>query len=1153
MLIEGNGNMNLFSNCRNGNSSSANQSSTQRQVKFHSETVQKSWKKKISSCSDDGKNEEAEWCKIEDYLKRNPHMLTQFVVNNVSKSQLQNWESQLMMTHSNNCNDQEHKIPISTKAPNSDHKDTGQAITNNGVVKKVRRASIDNNVCPPSSPSNLPPVGSMKVTPSPPVAGGGTRSLRKASTGSQSAAAATNQSNSDSKPSSGAATPIRKISAQEFDRGELDELPVIDQHSRSFITEDGELTSSSKSSSSSKQQQSWNEQEVVDQEQLMTELVKDIANELDNRLLYHKILQNLCKLTNADRASLYLVEGDKTAAGDSPYLYDALSNVTKSSEISQVMTTENNNTTGAAPTHFYPPVGGGIPCKIPFGVGIVGLVAKTGQTINISDAYQDPRFDSAVDAIEDYKSKSILCVPILNVNQQVIGVARGVNKGGEANPQPFDPTDIRIFRTYLAFCGICLINAQLYNRSRLESKRSKVLLEMAKCVFEEQSTVETSVNRIMRELLAFLYCDRCSVAVFTQAISTDKIPPTAAAAGIPGGHPSLALPPENVELLLSKAKTFHLSLADLSRSEKTSLETTAGTTDSNSAATAPSCEHPTPAKNFPFYTEVVKKCLQSKSESMVNLNKISCDPVYSCMLSSVETGFCPESVLCSAIRDSQGDVIGIVQLVNKPDVGFTKADEHFMEAFVIFCGLGITNTNMYEQSVELSNKQKIAVEMLSYYTSANESEVRSVLSHAHYSRSRSFSSLSHLMSSSSPSHASTHTLDAAHPSQNTQNNNNDSSAAGSPQDTKGDKGTNHLSPSSSTCPLPCDNSSSTTTNGIKNNNNSVTVERKVSSSHWIDIHDFRLDELKLSEAETLSSALAMFQDLDLIKVLKIDEKLLVKWLITTKKNYRQVTYHNWRHAYSVCQLMFASLTTGNLKQHFSPLQEVALLLATLSHDLDHRGTNNSFQKLIESPLAQLYSTSTLERHHFDRFRTIISEGDCNILSNLTPQEFDTVINQVKHAIISTDLAVYFRTRGQFFDAVQNQCFDMSNTQHFDLLCSMLMTASDLGAITRPWHVEYQIANMIADEFFEQGDLERELYNKSPIPMFDRNKQDEIPKLQLSFIDGLCMPVYKHLALLFPSLTPLLDGVQNNRDHWSRLAEEIESKNNNNNATKASDG
>ena len=115
---------------------------------------------------------------------------------------------------------------------------------------------------------------------------------------------------------------------------------------------------------------------------------------------------------------------------------------------------------------------------------------------------------------------------------------------------------------------------------------------------------------------------------------------------------------------------------------------------------------------------------------------------------------------------------------------------------------------------------------------------------------------------------------------------------------------------------------------------------------------------------------------------------------------------------------------------------------------------------IESPLAQLYSTSTLERHHFDRFRVIISEGDCNILSNLNAQDFDTVINQVKHAIISTDLAVYFKTRGQFFDAVQSNTFDIKNSKHCKLLCSMLMTASDLGAITRPWNVEYQVSSRL---------------------------------------------------------------------------------------------
>jgi len=34
---------------------------------------------------------------------------------------------------------------------------------------------------------------------------------------------------------------------------------------------------------------------------------------------------------------------------------------------------------------------------------------------------------------------------------------------------------------------------------------------------------------------------------------------------------------------------------------------------------------------------------------------------------------------------------------------------------------------------------------------------------------------------------------------------------------------------------------------------------------------------------------------------------LVRWLLTVRKNYRAVAYHNWRHAFNVCQSMFAVL------------------------------------------------------------------------------------------------------------------------------------------------------------------------------------------------------------------------------------------------------
>ena len=60
------------------------------------------------------------------------------------------------------------------------------------------------------------------------------------------------------------------------------------------------------------------------------------------------------------------------------------------------------------------------------------------------------------------------------------------------------------------------------------------------------------------------------------------------------------------------------------------------------------------------------------------------------------------------------------------------------------------------------------------------------------------------------------------------------------------------------------------------------------------------------------------------------------------------------------------------------LQIFGLLVACLCHDLDHRGTNNAFQSKVVSPLAILYSTSTMEHHHFDQCVMILNSAGNNI-------------------------------------------------------------------------------------------------------------------------------------------------------------------------------
>lgn len=49
-----------------------------------------------------------------------------------------------------------------------------------------------------------------------------------------------------------------------------------------------------------------------------------------------------------------------------------------------------------------------------------------------------------------------------------------------------------------------------------------------------------------------------------------------------------------------------------------------------------------------------------------------------------------------------------------------------------------------------------------------------------------------------------------------------------------------------------------------------------------------------------------------------------------------------------------------------------------------------------------------------------------------------------------------------------------------LLRAMSMTVCDLSAISKPWPIEKRVADLVSSEFFEQGDMERQELNITPI-------------------------------------------------------------------------
>ncbi|XP_036668714.3 dual 3',5'-cyclic-AMP and -GMP phosphodiesterase 11 isoform X3 [Drosophila suzukii] len=720
------------------------------------------------------------------------------------------------------------------------------------------------------------------------------------------------------------------------------------------------------------QRLSRNELKQLDEKELIFELVKDICNELEVRTLCHKILQNVSILLNADRGSLFLVQGRCNGPdGLKKCLVSKLFDVCPRSTVEEMEQQDE--------------------VRVAWGTGIAGHVAESGEPVNIPDAYQDERFNCEIDSLTGYRTKALLCMPIKDSAGDVIGVAQVINK---MNGECFSEIDEKVFASYLQFCGIGLRNAQLYEKSQLEIKRNQVLLDLARMIFEEQSTIEHMVFRILTHMQSLIQCQRVQILLVHEA---DKG---------------------------SFSRVFDFEANDLSEEEATSR-------------TSPY------ESRFPINIGITGHV--ATTGETVNVPNAYEDDRFD---ASVDENSCfkHRSILCMAIKNSLGQIIGVIQLINKfNELDFTKNDENFVEAFAIFCGMGIHNTHMYEKAIVAMAKQSVTLEVLSYHASA--------------------------------------TMDEAH-----------------------------------------------------------RLRRlRVPSAVHFRLHDFKFDDIHFEDDDTLKACLRMFLDLDFVERFHIDYEVLCRWLLSVKKNYRNVTYHNWRHAFNVAQMMFAILTTTQWWKIFGEIECLALIIGCLCHDLDHRGTNNSFQIKASSPLAQLYSTSTMEHHHFDQCLMILNSPGNQILANLSSDDYCRVIRVLEDAILSTDLAVYFKKRGPFLESVDQPVSHWVAEEPRALLRAMSMTVCDLSAITKPWEIEKRVADLVSSEFFEQGDMEKQELNITPIDIMNREKEDELPMMQVNFIDSICLPIYEAFATLSDKLEPLVEGVRDNRGHWIDLADVVKSK------------
>jgi phosphoserine phosphatase RsbU/P len=114
--------------------------------------------------------------------------------------------------------------------------------------------------------------------------------------------------------------------------------------------------------------------------------------------------------------------------------------------------------------------------RLPVGQGIAGMVAQTGEIINIADAYQDDRFDPTSDHANGFRTTSMLTVPLRDRQSTLVGVLQVINK--RVGDGLFDDDDIDFALALGSSAAIAIQNARLMEALQ-EQERLKAELEIA--------------------------------------------------------------------------------------------------------------------------------------------------------------------------------------------------------------------------------------------------------------------------------------------------------------------------------------------------------------------------------------------------------------------------------------------------------------------------------------------------------------------------------------------------------------------------------------------------------------------------------------------------------------------------------------------------
>ncbi|XP_054088106.1 cAMP-specific 3',5'-cyclic phosphodiesterase isoform X7 [Zeugodacus cucurbitae] len=306
----------------------------------------------------------------------------------------------------------------------------------------------------------------------------------------------------------------------------------------------------------------------------------------------------------------------------------------------------------------------------------------------------------------------------------------------------------------------------------------------------------------------------------------------------------------------------------------------------------------------------------------------------------------------------------------------------------------------------------------------------------------------------------------------------------------------------------------------------------------IDI--FKIGDLSANRPLTCV-AYTIFQSRELLTSLMIPPKTFLNFMTTLEDHYvKDNPFHNSLHAADVTQSTNVLLNTPALEGVFTSLEVGGALFAACIHDVDHPGLTNQFLVNSSSELALMYNDeSVLENHHLAVAFKLLQNQGCDIFCNMQKKQRQTLRKMVIDIVLSTDMSKHMSLLADLKTMVETKKVAGSGVLLLDnytdriQVLENLVHCADLSNPTKPLPLYKRWVSLLMEEFFLQGDKERES-GMDISPMCDRHNAT-IEKSQVGFIDYIVHPLWETWAdLVHPDAQDILDTLEENRDYYQSM-------------------